>query len=205
MPGHQTGLRSGALGADSRQPWRTCRGASVWLAVATALAIGAGHRRAAAADQLETKAEMVCNLARFVQWPAAVVTHNRGQLMVTILGEDEFAVTLASVLSTHQVNGKPVFVRFARRPRDVAGSQIVYIAASESTRTGAILTEIAGLPVLTVSDQPGFVAAGGMVGFWGEGARLQFEVAQNRAERSGLKISSRLLALCRLLDDGRQP
>jgi hypothetical protein len=146
------------------------------------------------------KAEMVCNMAKFVQWPAAIVAQNRGQLVVTILGEDDLAATLASVLSARLVNGKPVYVRFARRARDAQGSQIVYIAASEIAHESAILSELSGTPVLTLSDRAGFAEAGGTMNFSGDPTRMRFDVALQRAERAGLRISSRLLAISNIVD-----
>jgi hypothetical protein len=172
------------------------RAAVAWLAGAALLAVPVrGVAQGTQANQ--QKADMVCNMAKFVQWPDAVVAQNRGQLVVTILGEDDLAVALASTLSARQVNGKPVFVRDAR------GSQIVYIAASESTHTASILSELAGSPVLTFADRPGFTDEGGMMSFSGAAPRMHFDVALQRAERAGLRISSRLLALSRIVDEGR--
>jgi hypothetical protein len=161
----------------------------------------AGTAQADHANQ--QKAEMVCNMAKFVQWPEAIVAQNRGQLVVTILGEDDLAAALASVLSSRLVNGKPVYVRFARRARDAHGSQIVYIAASESSHVTTILSELAGTSSLTLCDQPGFAEEGGTMNFSGGPTRMRFDVALQRAERSGLRISSRLLAISNIVGAGR--
>lgn len=204
MPGLLPGLRNEPPGRERPSPGRAAvRAVPVLLALAAA---GIASRPAAGADggALQQKADMLCNMAKFVQWPDGVVAQNRGQLVVTILGEDELAATLAAVLSARQVNGKPVFVRFARRARDAQGSQIVYLAASETPRTTAILAELAGAPVLTIADQPGFAGAGGMVNYSDDGGRLHFEIATRRAERAGLRISSRLLAISQVIDDVRE-
>lgn len=204
MPGLLTRLRVDPRGHERPSPGRVAVHA-VAVLVALALAEFAG-RPAAAADggALQQKADMLCNMAKFVQWPDGVMAQNHGQLVVTILGEDELAGTLATVLSARQVNGKPVFVRFARRARDAQGSQIVYLAASETGRTAAILAELSGAPVLTIADQTGFAGAGGMVNYSDDGGRLHFEIATLRAERAGLRISSRLLAISHVVDDGRE-
>ena len=171
------------------------------MALMVLFACGAMARPAAAEpDTNGIKADMLCNMAKFVQWPDAVVAQNKGQLVVTILGEDELAGTLANVLSQRNVNGKPVFVRFARRVQDVHGSQIVYIAASEMTHAEQILAALKGTPVLTLSDVEGFAAKGGMMDFSGVAPHLRFEVSLARAESAGLRISSKLLVIAKVVD-----
>lgn len=147
-----------------------------------------------------TKAEMLWNVAKFIQWPEAGVSQNHGPLVFTILGEDDLAAELANLLSTKTINGKPVFVRFARRAQDTRGSQMLYIAASETARLEEVLRDVADAPMLTVADTPGFAAHGGMIGFTSDGGRTRFEVNLTHAEHTGLRISAKLLALARVVD-----
>lgn len=157
---------------------------------------------ARAADVNQAKANLLWNIAKFVEWPGITPTSDKDvPLVFTILGEDELAVELAGVLSSKTVNGHPVFVRFARRPQDAKGSQILYVAASELARMTDVLAAVDTSAVLTVSDAPGFAGRGGMVGFTSEGERVRFEVNLGQAEKTGLKLSAKLLALARLVSD----
>jgi hypothetical protein len=153
---------------------------------------------AASADVNSAKANLLYNIARFVEWPDAKAVPG-SPLILTILGEDELAGDLAGVLSSKSVNGHPVFVRFARRPQDAKGSQILYVASSAVPQMGDVLAVVDTAAVLTVSDAPGFAAHGGMVGFSTEGERVRFEVNLGRAERTGLRLSAKLLSLARLV------
>lgn len=153
-----------------------------------------------AADMNQAKANMLANIARFVEWPGTP-SEPGAPLVVTILGEDDLAADLAGVLSTKNVNGRPVFVRFARRPQDAKGSQILYVAATEIPRMNDVLSAVDTLPVLTVSDAPGFATHGGMLGFTQVGEKVRFEVNLGHAEKKGLKLSAKLLALARLVSD----
>lgn len=148
----------------------------------------------------QTKANMLWNLAKFVEWPT-LQGDPKAPLVVTILGEDDLGADLAGVLSSKMVNGRAVFVRFARRPQDAKGSQILYVASTESLRMSEALAAVDSLPVLTVSDVPGFAAHGGMVGFMAQGDKVHFEVNRGHAEKTGLKLSAKLLALARLVTD----
>jgi len=144
---------------------------------------------------------MLWNIAKFVEWPG-LPEDKSSPLVFTILGEDELAADLAGLLSSRTVNGRPVFVRFARRPQDAKGSQIVYLAASESAMMSSMLSAVDSTAVLTVSDAPGFAAHGGIIGFATEGERVRFEVNRAQAERGGLKLSAKLLSLAHLVSDG---
>jgi len=168
--------------------------------VLAALALSAHASHAVGVN--ETKSVMLWNIAKFVQWPEASLSGSKGQIVFTILGEDELAAELANLLSSKTINGKPVFVRFARRAQDARGSQILYVAASETQRMDAVLMEVAGSPVLTVADTPAFTARGGMVGFAEDTGKVRFEINLGHAERSGLRISAKLLALARVVDSG---
>ena len=146
------------------------------------------------------KADMLCNLAKFVQWPDTMVALNKGQLVVAVLGEDDLAGTIASVLSTRSVNGKPVFVRFARRVQDVRGCQIVYIANPELAHLSDVVEALRGTSTLTLADLEGFASRGGMVNFAGNSPNIRFEICLTRANQAGLKMSSRLLALAHVVE-----
>lgn len=170
-------------------------GAVALLAFASPAAAGGP-----ADDPRAVKADMLYNFAKFVKWPDSSFHRTQGQLVFTILGEDPLAEQLASTLSTRSVNGHPVFVRVVRRVEDTAGSQVVYIANSEAARASEVLHLVQNSPALTVADSSGFVQRGGMVDFADASDRVQFEINQARAERAGLKISAKLLALARVVD-----
>ncbi len=155
---------------------------------------------ARAQDSNQVKADMLWNIAKFIRWPAEAFATHESDFVFSILGDDSLAEALAANLSTRSLNGRPVFVRVVGRVQDVTGSQILYVAASAQSRIPDVVRETKGTAVLTVANVPGFVAAGGMVGFVAEDDRVRFEIHQARAEKSGLKISAKLLALARVVD-----
>lgn len=179
----------------ARPPWPSALLATLLVAVPMP------DLSAATVDPGVAKAHMLWNIAKFIQWPESADQANKGQLVFTILGEDDLAAELAGLLSTKTINGKPVFVRFARRAQDARGSQILYVAASERQHMAEVLAAVDGAPVLTVGDTPAFATHGGMVGFANENGRVRFEINLVHAERRGLKISAKLLALARVVNE----
>jgi hypothetical protein len=52
-----------------------------------------------------------------------------------------------------------------------------------------------GASVLTVSETPEFIGAGGMINFMLEANKIRFQINDEAAKKAGLKISSKLLSL----------
>jgi hypothetical protein len=68
-----------------------------------------------------------------------------------------------------------------------------------------ILQRLQGASVLTVGEADRFARRGGMIGFVLEDNRVRLEVNRAAAEKAGLQLSSKLLAVSRLVKpDGGQ-
>jgi hypothetical protein len=79
---------------------------------------------------------------------------------------------------------------------DVTGfgnCHLLYVA--QKSQMTALLNSMGRLPVLTVSDSPGFIQAGGMIGLYLVENRVRFSINLGAAQRAGLKLSSQLLQL----------
>jgi hypothetical protein len=61
------------------------------------------------------------------------------------------------------------------------------------------LEAIRALPVLTVSDGKDFSQAAGIIELYVEGGRMRFAINLDAADRSGLRLSSRLLGLAKII------
>lgn len=172
------------------------------LAGVALLASLAPARLAAGEDLHDAKADLLYNIAKFIEWPRELSVKN--QFSFAILGEDELAAVIAGTMSQKTINGKPVFVRCIRRPEDALKSHVLFIAASEEERIPEVLEALRGTSVLTVADTAGFAAMGGMVDFVLADARVHFEINREQAEKARLRISAKLLALAQIVEN-REP
>ena len=66
-----------------------------------------------------------------------------------------------------------------------------------------VLQSLGSAPVLTVGESDGFASAGGVIGLYMEGDKVRFEANPDAAQRAGLKLSSQILRLARLVRDGK--
>ncbi len=74
---------------------------------------------------------------------------------------------------------------------------MAFIAHDDHVKVTKILSKVASMPILTVSDSPSFVDNGGMVGFVKEGAHVGFEINVNSVELVGIHIGAQLLKLAK--------
>ena len=159
--------------------------ARILFLLAAAWPVGAGSLalRGETVSEYDLKAAYLSNFVQFVKWPGA------GSGVVGILGDDPFGTKLEAALQ-----GK-LSVKRSRKPEDLKGCKVVFIAKSERGSLGGILASLAGTGVLTVGESEGFAKQGGIIGFTMEGERVRFEINTRAAQRGGLEISSRLLKL----------
>lgn len=153
------------------------------------------------AGEYEIKGAMLYNLMRFVDWPASAYPAAQSPAVLCVLGRDPFGKSLASVVSDKLVDGRPVEIRRVQSGEAMRVCNILYISSSERKRLPQILAILKGTSVLTVGEMSRFAARGGMIQFALEDKQVHFDINLDAASRSGLKISSRLLALARIVKD----
>ncbi|WP_025322045.1 YfiR family protein [Deferrisoma camini] len=170
-----------------------------FLSWAVAALVGGWSRPAAPAGgartgrEQEVKLAYLYNLARFARWPRDDPP-TAGTFRFGIWGDDPFG-PLWNELIGRVVHGRPVEVVRVRTARDARACRVVFLAGATVPAVGRMLEALDGWPVLTVSDQPGFVDRGGMVGFVRRGEKIRFEVNLGRVRAAGLRISAEVLRL----------
>jgi hypothetical protein len=148
-------------------------------------------------SEYEVKAAFLLNFMQFVERPTVVMTNAGTPVVIGVLGEDPFGTVLDETIKGETVQGRPLMIRRTRQVADVKDCQLVFICRSEKARIKDILNALHGCPALTVSDVEQFCQHGGMIGLISAGGRIRFEINQEAAEQSNVKISSKLLRLAR--------
>jgi hypothetical protein len=142
-------------------------------------------------SEYQVKAAYLLNFARFVEWPPSAFAAAEAPLTICILGEDPFQTTLDRLIADETVDGHRLAVRRLQREPVTAGCHVLYVAASESDQ--AKLLRGMEREVLTVGEGDSFLRAGGMLAFVMEGRRIRFSINLAAANRSDVKLSSKLL------------
>lgn len=145
---------------------------------------------------------MLRNFARYVSWPTAAFATEAAPWRICILGSDPFETLLERTVLSRQEQGRSFAIRRATDPAELAACHVIYIAAMDAQRRHAALAAWRNLPILTVSEAPGFLQEGGTIRF-DVGDRVELSVNLDQARALGLRIQTKLLEVAReVLDNG---
>ena len=160
---------------------------------------GAGTNAPAGQNEYDVKAAVLYRCLELVQWPAplGVAAGPQTPIKIGVLGKNPFGASLDS-FSRKVLVGRPLVVTRLSSVAEAAGCNLVFISASEKKQTSKILKNLAGLPVLTVGETPGFVEAGGMLNLVLDGKNLRLDVNKAAADKAGITFDPQLVKLAQL-------
>ena len=166
--------------------------------LARVLAAGAivsfGPGAAAQHTEAAIKAAFLFKFAGYVEWPAAAFPTPETPIVIATLSADDVATELEVAVAGRAVNQRRIVVRRMREGESPRGVHLLLIGRREPNARVA-LRAAQQLGVLTVTETG--LDAGGAINFVVAEERVAFEVSLDAAERSGHRISSRMLAVAR--------
>jgi hypothetical protein len=178
-----------------------------WLA-AGLIVLGAcaasSRANAQVSREYDLKAAFIYNFITFTEWPASAFHSSESPYVVGVVGQDPFGSALDVIVNGERIKGRPLVVRRFRRLDDLHNCHILFISTSESVRLTDTLRRLRGRPVLTVSDMPGFTAAGGAIGFTFT-SKIGLNINPRAIRAANLVVSSKLLRLAQLTDGEEVP
>lgn len=153
-------------------------------------------------EQLEynVKLAYLCNLGRYIDWPANVMPKGSDVLVIGILGPDPFQGTLDQIAAERKIQGRTVAVRHFASMKDYQPCHILFMSkAVPFDEQGAAVRDLRGKPVLLVGEIPGFAAQGGCVNFYRDGDNVRLEINPDAVQSQHLQASSKLLNLAKIV------
>ncbi len=154
------------------------------------------------ASPTEVKAAFLYNFAKFVEWPPEA--SGTATINVGVWGSDALGDALRAVVRDKTVGGRGFAVKRLAAVDDLGGLHMLFIGDAEKGRVPDILKRIDGLSVLTVSDIDRFCEMGGAIALFVEDSHVRFDVRLDAAQRSRLRVSSKLLNLARTVHGAKQ-
>jgi len=169
-----------------------------YLIAGSAVAVSADQQKA---GEYQVKALFLYNFINFVDWPAGSSFYSSPAINVCIVGDDPFADALDNIRN-ETVKGKKLVIRMYRPFDEPEGCHLLFIPASEKGHAGQILRSVRDANVLTVSDTVEDGRQGAIISFFIEQKKVRFAINIEAARRAGLKISSKLLRLAKIVNPG---
>jgi len=185
---------------SERRAGRLWRGvAAIALAVLSVGARpGATANATSVAQDAALKAAFIYKFAQFTEWqslPAGT------PIVVCAAGDEAVSAALVESLRGLSINGHPMDVA---RPNTTAmwrSCHVLFVDAAEVRRSADGLGAIRTLPVLSVSNGKGFADRDGIIELYVESGKTAFAINVDATARSGLRLSSQLLDLARIVRD----
>lgn len=169
-----------------------------WLAalIATGLVFfgNAMAQESAGPAEIEVKAAFVYKFAGYVEWPKSSLSAD-GPLTIGVAGAPEIESELHRIARGRTVGGRSIDIRSVSNENDVRGVQVLFIGGDATAATDRLIAAARQAPILLITDMVGGLDRGAMINFVMVQRRVQFEIAIEPAEKAGLGLSSRLLAV----------
>ena len=144
------------------------------------------------ASDIAMKAAFLYNFAKFTDWPSLAPA---ASLTLCVVG------ALVQTVRSQRITGHPLEVKAISSDAPIRSCDVVFISPSEMRRGAAVLDNLQAQPILTVSEAKGFARSSGIIELFVEDGRMRFAINTDAADRAGLRLSSRLLGLARIVRD----
>jgi hypothetical protein len=203
QPNRRPGTQVPEVQADAvRRRCETREG--LLLALLIVLGVLCGHTpvaRAAEVPSLEykVKAAYLYNFAKFVEWPSKKFPEPESPIVIGIVGEDPFGSVLEETVKGKVINGRKIIIRRLARSDELRQCHLLFISRSLREELGSLLPELEPDSVLTISEIQKFAQRGGMINFTIVNESVKCEINLEAAERAGLKISSKLSSVAKVV------
>jgi hypothetical protein len=180
-----------------RRSIKLCLMMCAWVVVSTGYNL---YAEPSSSREYSVKGAFLYNFAKFVSWPEEAFRDDQMHITLCILGKDPFGDALASV-EGKTVKDRKVVIKHCETLDDLDKCHILFISRPEEQNLSEILAKVKNWNILTVSDMEAFAQSGGVINFVTVEKKIRFEINVDAAERAGLKISSKLLRLAKIVKD----
>lgn len=168
-----------------------------WLrALAALAAIGAASAFAQQAPEPAVKAAFLFKFAAYVEWPPSAFGTPDAPFVIGVGGAEEVSAELDKILPGRAIKNRRAVVRRLREGESPRGVHLLFVGRN-APGGRALLRAAREQGVLTVTESERGLEEGAAINFVVAEDRIGFEVSLEAAERSGLNISSRMLAVAR--------
>jgi hypothetical protein len=184
--------------------FRFCAGVMLaTLLLAAVLGAPRGFAQATAPNEYQVKAAFLYNFPKFIDWPSGAFPDSSSPFTICLLGHDPFGRSLEDLFLNKTINGRRTAIARAQRVEGCPVCQIIFVSSQESPHLTEIAAALRGRNVLLVGESEEFAGAGGTIQFFIQDNRVRFVINTDAADRAGLKISSKLLALASIVHETR--
>lgn len=139
------------------------------------------------------KAAFLYKFAAYVEWPPA--RQDSGPLVIGVAGTDDMERELKQLAAGRAVASRPLSVRRIREGEAPLDVHVLFIARDYGRPLEPLLKRAQQASVLTVTESDDAFQRGSVINFKLVDGRVRFDVSLPAADRSKLRLSSRLIGV----------
>jgi hypothetical protein len=170
----------------------------VGLLVMLCLMLESSPVSAQSEDQI--KAAYLLHFARYVEWPESAFSSRKSPVQICMLESDGFHSVVASTVVDKIVGSRSVEVVIVENAATATSCHILFVGDLGKESLEEVLTSLGDASVFSVGNDPDFARRGGVANFFRASNKIRFAINRGAASSAGLKISSRLLRLAKLVE-----
>ena len=138
---------------------------------------------------------MMYNFIKYIQWP-----DNSSEFIIGVIGDDEVFNTLNTWYGGQIRSGKKFIIKRYETIEEVSSSHMLFVNLDQGKSFYALKSKLAGSSTLMITNKPGLAAKGSAINFRTVNNRLSLELNQTAIESANLKISSKLVAMGKVIN-----
>ena len=147
------------------------------------------------------KALFLYNFGSYAEWPPGAFSNDQAPCVIGVLGSAPINDTLNQIAAAKTIGGRKIVIEQFASVDEFKPCEILFIARGVAgPERRAAIEAMKTRPVLTVGESPEFAGEGGCVDFYVEANKIRLEINTTAVRQRQLKLSSKLLAMARIVD-----
>lgn len=151
------------------------------------------------------KAAYLYSFVGYVTWPPSAFPRPDTPVTIAVMGANRIAEHLEQTVAGRKVGDRAVIVKRLKPGDEPDDIHVLFLGKAEMPHVQHQTRTALARAVLTVTESDGALDEGSIINFVIAEQRVKFEVSLIAAEKSGLQLSAKLLAVAqRVLTDPQQ-
>jgi hypothetical protein len=166
---------------------------ALWLIAGSVFAASNDAPPASTEDRI--KAAFLYKFAAYIEWPQGAFASPQSPIVIGVLGAGSIADALDELTANRTIANRKMIIKRIEIGDSIKGLNILFIGDSERSHLHQLAPQLQAHSVLSVTESEGALEQGSIINFLVLNQRVKFDVSLESAQKSGIKLSSRLLAV----------
>jgi hypothetical protein len=166
-------------------------GACAWLLLSS-------FRMAGPDINAKIKVVFLHQISKYIQWP---VEPSKNGFTIGLYGEYPEMLSELNKLAVEKKHGdQPYIIIQYRNISEIKPCHVLYLTPENNGEISKVMERIKGQNTLLVTDNEGMTKKGSCINFFYEDNKQRFEVSNQNVKQQGLKMSTQLSTIAKVID-----